>query len=1055
MGHLGSYPEPVWFSPAGIANILSQNNVAKYYRLTMDSERDNAIIMHQPQQSPIRFAPSSSGLYCADSDQDSNIWVHINTVKGQADKYSKRAIKHAIAARKVQNITMRPSDRELMDIGIKHLANCPVTRADIIAARDILGPNLGSLKGKTVRHPNEHVPGGMEGVPHEIMSLHKNVTLCIDIMFINKIPFLVTISRNLKFRTVEALDNRQVSTICKKLQSIVKLYEHRGFKVTIILADPEFEPIRSEFPMLNCCGADEHIPDVERFIRTLKDRVRSGYITLPFKNVPRLLLIHLVKNSTLWLNAFPANDGVSSIYSPRFLLTGYELTFDKHVKLEFGSYVQTHEEHSNDMTHRTLGAICLGPNGNRQGGHYFMSLTSGSRITRHRWTELPMPKDVINRVTQMGREQKMPTTITISNRHGREIVDSLEEVQDDDSSNSSDSYLGSDEDDVTLEYDSDGEESILNQDDMEEVEHPLPAVEPVNEQDEPMPDVPEMFPVPAEDNNVDQNEPLLESDHMSINDESTGVGDNDNESDHGESTGVGTNDDERSVNVETVADDMVDEDVGPTLEEMFKEAEEQGKQAATSGTESRSKRECKPLQFPEFQYLCDLVASMSTTDAFCFMMSPFMDHATTLVTEQMSAKKGLKVFGDAGAEAIKKELEQLVYRKVMHGKNPSTLTREEKRSALKYLMFLKQKWCGRVKGRGCADGRKQRIYKTKEENSSPTISIESLFLTCIVDALEKRHVITCDIPGASMQAEMDEVVHVKLDGELAELLVKVDPSYAQVMVKEGNKHVIYAELDKALYGTLQAAFLFWKKIKSFFVEKHGFASNPYDGCVVNKMINGNQCTIGWHVDDIKLSHAENSVAEAVLAELEKEFGKEAPLTVTRGKVHEYLGMKIDFSQDGKVIFSMEENIEALLAEMPDDLKKGSATTPAANHLFTVNPQGVKLNEKKAENYHHLTAKLLYLCKQVRPDLQTAVSFLTTRVQSPDQDDYKKLGRCLRYLANTKSLPLTLEADGISAIHWWVDASFAVHPDMRSHTGATMTMGRGSPYSLSSKQKLNT
>ena len=161
----------------------------------------------------------------------------------------------------------------------------------------------------------------------------------------------------------------------------------------------------------------------------------------------------------------------------------------------------------------------------------------------------------------------------------------------------------------------------------------------------------------------------------------------------------------------------------------------------------------------------------------------------------------MKVFGDAGAEAIKKELEQLVYRKVMHGKNPSTLTREEKRSALKYLMFLKQKRCGRVKGRGCADGRKQRIYKTKEETSSPTISIESLFLTCIVDALEKRHVITCDIPGAFMQAEMDEVVHVKLDGELAELLVKVNPSYAQVMVKEGNKHVIYAELDKALYGT--------------------------------------------------------------------------------------------------------------------------------------------------------------------------------------------------------------------------------------------------------------
>ena len=168
------------------------------------------------------------------------------------------------------------------------------------------------------------------------------------------------------------------------------------------------------------------------------------------------------------------------------------------------------------------------------------------------------------------------------------------------------------------------------------------------------------------------------------------------------------------------------------------------------------------------------------------------------------------------------------------------------------------------------------------------------------------------------------------------------------------------------------------------------------------MINGNQCTIGWHVDDIKLSHVENSVAEAVMAELEKEFGREAPLTVTRDKVHEYLGMKIDFSHDGKVIFSMEDYIEALLAEMPDDLKKGSATTPAANHLFTVNPQGVKLNEKKAENYHHLTAKLLYLCKRVRPNLQTAVSFLTTRVKSSDKNDYKNSGGVFGILPTLKA-----------------------------------------------------
>ena len=99
--------------------------------------------------------------------------------------------------------------------------------------------------------------------------------------------------------------------------------------------------------------------------------------------------------------------------------------------------------------------------------------------------------------------------------------------------------------------------------------------------------------------------------------------------------------------------------------------------------------------------------------------------------------------------------------------------------------------------------------------------------------------------------------------------------------------------------------------------------------------------------------------------------------------------------------------------------------------------------------------LLYLSKKTRPDIQVAVSFLSTRVKLPTCDDWKKLGRCVRYLAATKDLPLTLEASGNGIIKWWVDASYAVHPNMRSHTGATMTLGKGSPYSISSKQKINT
>ena len=120
------------------------------------------------------------------------------------------------------------------------------------------------------------------------------------------------------------------------------------------------------------------------------------------------------------------------------------------------------------------------------------------------------------------------------------------------------------------------------------------------------------------------------------------------------------------------------------------------------------------------------------------------------------------------------------------------LTRAEKKASLEYLMFLKQKRCGIIKGRGCADGIKQRMYMSKEDTSSPTVTTEGLLLSCVLDVKEGRDVATTDIPGGFMQTEMDDVVHVRLLGPLALLLATVDPKkYKKFAVIEGGKPVIY------------------------------------------------------------------------------------------------------------------------------------------------------------------------------------------------------------------------------------------------------------------------
>jgi len=110
---------------------------------------------------------------------------------------------------------------------------------------------------------------------------------------------------------------------------------------------------------------------------------------------------------------------------------------------------------------------------------------------------------------------------------------------------------------------------------------------------------------------------------------------------------------------------------------------------------------------------------------------------------------------------------------------------DERKRALSYLMFLKEKRDGTIKARGCADSRSQRKYTTKAETSSPTISLEAMMMLCAIDAREGRHVAVTDIPGAFLHADMD--VHMLLEGTIAELIVKLDPNLYRKYIWEISK----------------------------------------------------------------------------------------------------------------------------------------------------------------------------------------------------------------------------------------------------------------------------
>ena len=154
-------------------------------------------------------------------------------------------------------------------------------------------------------------------------------------------------------------------------------------------------------------------------------------------------------------------------------------------------------------------------------------------------------------------------------------------------------------------------------------------------------------------------------------------------------------------------------------------------------------------------------------------------------------------------DGVRKELQQLHDHKIPKPVHPEGLSKEQFAKVLEYLMFLKEKWSSVIKGWGCTDGHAQGLYTGKAESASPTILTESVLLTTVIEAQEHHTANTADIPGAFMQGDQDEVIHMVLHGQLATMLIECDPDlYAPYCHQEKGQPVLYVQLMKGLYGCL-------------------------------------------------------------------------------------------------------------------------------------------------------------------------------------------------------------------------------------------------------------
>ena len=443
-------------------------------------------------------------------------------------------------------------------------------------------------------------------------------------------------------------------------------------------------------------------------------------------------------------------------------------------------------------------------------------------------------------------------------------------------------------------------------------------------------------------------------------------------------------------------------------------------------------------------------------------------HDTTVRCEysngiQYLLQKGLKVFGESGREAAIKEVKQLLQRTCFVPLSVKELTPEERRKAMEAILFLTEKRDGSKKGRLVYNGKPSREW-LREDTASPTAILEGLLLTAVIDMKERRDIMTSDIPNAFIQTEMPKVkkgeqrVTMKITGVLVDMIVQLNPTtYGGFVVFEKGRKVLYVQVMRAIYGMLVSSLLWYKKFRRE-LEEYGFEFNPYDPCVANKMVNGKQHTIRFHVDDLMSTHVDPKVNDEFLKWLNSKYGKYGEVKGLRGKYHDFLGIHFDFRTPGILKLDMIQYVRNMLDDFPIKFTKDDiAMTPAENNLLESG--GKLLAKSRKEQFHSTVAKGLFVTKRARPDIHPVISILCTRVKESTESDWAKLVRMMKYLHSTWWFTLNITAEDITIIKWMVDASFAVHPDYKSHTGATMQFGgassMGAVATVSRKQKLNT
>jgi hypothetical protein len=224
----------------------------KIVKVTFDSSKSDRFVVHT-KEGPVELMNNEAGMPYIDMEkcEERAALCFVQTIRERYEGYTKREVMAARSAREAQAMMGHPTDREFRNmVRTNMIQNCPITVEAVDHSNKLFGPDLAGVRGRTVREKQAHVHVKYEQIPRSIMERFQNVAIAVDVMFVEGVPFLVSVARGINLITSEFTPLRTAKKLATNIKNILRLYARAGIMVSTVLMDNEFEKLADLLPTL-------------------------------------------------------------------------------------------------------------------------------------------------------------------------------------------------------------------------------------------------------------------------------------------------------------------------------------------------------------------------------------------------------------------------------------------------------------------------------------------------------------------------------------------------------------------------------------------------------------------------------------------------------------------------------------------------------------------------------------------------------------------------------------------------------------------------------------